>query len=489
MIGKVGRNVSRVFYGDGNAVGGDDMGILMNFAYRTNRHEYLPAWRLWAPPALERTTMTRYHVMPRLCLCLGQQGQEWFCLNCVEALFHRSNNNVRQNDVIGYDPRFQALFSIVNWILADERTCNDYPGCFSPDVPYRYGLELWKAVKLGDQSRFDGGTLMLHCPDTAQVQPCDLFLGDDGESRYLYEEARDLDYTFPNGVSIKTVMRAADVRGKLLREVLGFARDLIARKGTVAPTPKHQNRHHIGGASMSDYTVAELAIWNSPDNELNPNNARNRRHGATSASTSAANSAMPTNISKISRMRSRRPGHQTTHPNRATVDRGTSESQPNSSSAAVQAPEVASNESTGGASDQDTEHRGDDDTTAASSNMTESNSNITENTPPTSSTAPIIATSTTASPEAISNDIGSGTPVSVSNEPPASPPTPSPTTPIIAPTPPPQSLKRALDLSPLSPITPPTTDIYELVAREREVWMGLEEGNEAKRQKRDGGVL
>jgi len=126
MIGKVGRNVSRVFHGDGNAVGGDDMGILMNFAYRTNRHEYLPAWRLWAPPALERTTMTRYHVMPRLCLCLGQQGQEWFCLNCVEALFHRSNNNVRQNDVIGYDPRFQALFSIANWILADERTCNDY---------------------------------------------------------------------------------------------------------------------------------------------------------------------------------------------------------------------------------------------------------------------------------------------------------------------------------------------------------------------------
>lgn len=414
---------------------------------------------------------------------LGQEGQEWFCLQCVEALFHRMNENGGQNNTTGYDPRFQALFAIANWIIADERACNDCPGCFRLATPYRYGLELWKAVKLEDQSRLDGFNFVLHCPKSAQVQPCDLFLGEDGESRYLNEDARDINHTFPNSVSIKTVMKAADVRGKWLREVLAFVGDLIAREGTVAPMPRRQSHHHIGGASLSDCTAAELAIWNCSDNEFNPKNARNRRQRASNASTSAANLATPAHVSNSSRTALRRSGHQHRHPNRPAVGRGTSKNQPDSSSAAAGTPKAASKEATSGAEGQDTGLGGDAVTTAAGSDKTEPSSNTIEETPPSSSTAAIIATPPTASHEATSNDMSNRTPDLASNEPPTSPETLN-----LAPTPPPQSRKRGRDVAPLSQIPLLMSDIYELVAREREAWAAVGEENDAKRRRRDEGL-
>ncbi len=162
---------------------------------------------------------------------------------------------MRRIDLIG------ALRYLFRVLLVGDMEVNLYSTKGSIDGDQLKGLKdvvLGRYTSMTELEKMSAGVVDVE-------EPCGLFLGEDGESRYLYEEARDIDYTFPNGVSIKTVMRAADVRGKWLREVLGFVRDLIARKGTVAPTPKHENRHHIGDASMSDYTVAELAIWNSPN--------------------------------------------------------------------------------------------------------------------------------------------------------------------------------------------------------------------------------
>jgi len=418
--------------------------------------------------------LTRAPKGPRGKRGLGQGGQEWFCLHCVEALCHRMSDPDGRNNQTGYDPRFQALFAMANWILADERYCNDCPGYFRPPTPYQYGLELWKAVKLVDQSRLDGVDFRLHCPKSVQVQPCDLLVGADGESWYLNEEARSISYTFPNGVSIETVMKAADVRGKWLREVLGFVSNLIAHNGTVAPTLVYQNQYHIGGASMSDYTVAELAIWNSPDNELNPRNAKGRRHGVSKVSTSAVNPKSPANIPNSSRTALHR------KPNRGPIGRETPKSQLNTSSAAAGTLKETSSKATDGVVSQNTGRRVDAITKAAGSDRFGNSSDATENPPPSSSTVATTPTPPTATLKDMSNDMSDDMPQHISNEPTSSLKTP--TLPLM---PPQQSRKRALDFTPLSQLMLPELDIYELVAREREVWTCAAEAKEGKRRRRD----
>lgn len=329
-------------------------------------------------------------------------------------------------------------------------------------------------MKLVDQSRLDGVDFRLHCPESVQVQPCDLPVGRHGESWYLDEEARSINYTFPNGVSIKTVMKAADVRGKWLREVLGFGSNLIAHNGTVAPTLVNQNQYHIGGASMSDYTVAELAIWNSSDNELNPRNAKGRRHGVSKVSTSAVNPKSPANIPSSSRTALRR------KPNRGLIGPETPESQLNTSSAAAGALKETSAKATGGLVSQNTGRRVDAVTKAVGSDRTGKSSDTTENPPPSSSTVARTPTPPTATLKDMSNDMSDGMPEHLSNQPTSSLKTP--TLPLM---PPQQSRKRVLDFTPLSQLMLPELDIYELVARKCEVWTCAAEA----RRRRDVGHL
>lgn len=225
---------------------------------------------------------------------------------------------------------------------------------------------------------------------------------------------------------------------------------------------------------MSDYTVAELAIWNSPDNELNPRNAKGRRHGGSKVSTSAVNPKSPANIPNSSRTALRR------KPNRARVSQKTPESQLNTSSAAAGVLKETSAKSTAGVVSQITGRRVDAITKAVGSDRTRNSSDTTENPPPSSSTIARTPTPPTATLKAMGNDMSDGMPEHINNEPTSSLKTP--TLPLM---PPQQSRKRALDFTPLSQLMLPELDIYELVAREREVWTCAAEANEGKRRRRD----
>lgn len=202
---------------------------------------------------------------------LGLGGQEWYCLECVERMCENFNGPLFQNNTEGYDDRFTALFAFADRVLSDERFCEDYLGCFRPHIVYRFGLELWKAIMIRDQSRVDG-TNRPWSPTSAYNEPHALYLGDDGECNtwFLNDEAKDIDYHFPSGVSVKTALREADVRGKRLSEVLSYCRELLAGNGTVAPEPEWQRAYSNGftGTASCWRTNHENAIMAEADATL-----------------------------------------------------------------------------------------------------------------------------------------------------------------------------------------------------------------------------
>ena len=156
---------------------------------------------------------------------LGANGEEWWCLQCVESLAQAMQQCELELLPSSSEPPAHALFDWAQWIVPEERNIPGYPGKFRLEAPYRYGLEKWKAVILYNSQQKHGAHFTPDLPPHLSITD-QLYTGTDGRSLYLSKESRDMRGLMENGEMAE--ISAADCEDVSLTEVLNRVGRLVA---------------------------------------------------------------------------------------------------------------------------------------------------------------------------------------------------------------------------------------------------------------------
>ena len=144
---------------------------------------------------------------------LGADGQEWWCLMCLEDLFV----DLRERVWNGSTRFVHPLTSIQYWIIPEERKIPQFEGNhYTLQRSHIYLIAKWQAVKTFDELRARPAEGHFDLPEDPPDGPVTLYLGRDGESFYLDERTRDL-----RGLLLDDrvcEIAARDVRGYSLSE-------------------------------------------------------------------------------------------------------------------------------------------------------------------------------------------------------------------------------------------------------------------------------
>ena len=150
---------------------------------------------------------------------LGANGQEWWCLKCLEALFVDLRERVWKHRPDGSTQYVHPLTSIQYWLIPDRRSIPQYDGIYyTLQSPQIHLIGKWQAVKTFDELRDRPAEGHFDLPEDPTDGPITLYLGRDGESFYLDRPTRDL-----RGVLADNRVCEADaneVRGYSLSEAL-----------------------------------------------------------------------------------------------------------------------------------------------------------------------------------------------------------------------------------------------------------------------------
>lgn len=156
------------------------------------------------------------------CLGLGSNGEEWFCVECIERLMEEMKTFFP-----GYDPAFLAIYAIRNWIKADERHRREHPRLLNPNLAHVFAVEKWKAVNNYDRWHLHGRPkkFKLWAPNWIENRKTVRGRGLDLETIYLYTDRKDMKASFWN--SMPAMISIADTRGKTLSELLRFVDRMV----------------------------------------------------------------------------------------------------------------------------------------------------------------------------------------------------------------------------------------------------------------------
>ena len=116
---------------------------------------------------------------------LGANGEEWWCLRCVESLLKAMQQfEFELLPPESQTPVHHALVHWAQWIIPEERAIPRFPGKFRLEAPYRYGVEKWKAVILYNSQQEHGAHFKPELPPhLSTTEP--LYTGTDGRSLYV----------------------------------------------------------------------------------------------------------------------------------------------------------------------------------------------------------------------------------------------------------------------------------------------------------------
>lgn len=199
---------------------------------------------------------------------LGANGQEWWCLKCLETLFVHLREDVWKHKPDGSTRFVHPLTSIQYWIIPEKRTIPQFEAnLFTLQPPQVYLLAKWQAVKTFDELRDRPAEGHFDLPEDPVDGPVTLFLGQDGESFYLDKAARELRGLLKDSRVCET--DANDVRGYSLSEAF---RRLDKKEDRMVedkwkPIMAERKRNAERGAEQSGYTERQVA-GSSEDREL-----------------------------------------------------------------------------------------------------------------------------------------------------------------------------------------------------------------------------
>ena len=150
---------------------------------------------------------------------LGANGQEWWCLKCLEAIFVDLRERLLNHMPDGSTPPVHPLTTIQYWIIPERRTIASFDGVYytlrSPQI---YVLAKWQAVKTFDQLRDRPAEGCFDLPEEPADGVNNLYLGHDGESFYMDRAVRDMRGVLADQRICE--IDASDVRGYSLSEAL-----------------------------------------------------------------------------------------------------------------------------------------------------------------------------------------------------------------------------------------------------------------------------
>ena len=191
---------------------------------------------------------------------LGANGQEWWCLKCLETLFVHLREDVWKHKPDGSTRFVHPLTSIQYWILPERRTIPQFEVMYyTLQAPQIHLLAKWQAVKTFDELRNRPAEGHFDLPEDPVDGPLTLYLGQDGESFYLDREARDLRGLLSDNRVCE--IEVSNVRGYSLSEAL---RRLDKKENRMVeekwkPIMAEQNRKAEEGARNSYHTKGQLA--------------------------------------------------------------------------------------------------------------------------------------------------------------------------------------------------------------------------------------
>ena len=120
---------------------------------------------------------------------LGANGQEWWCLKCLEALLVDLRERVLKHSTRLVHP----LTTIQYWIVPERRTIPRFDGIYYTLQSHQiYLLAKWQAVKTFDQLRDRPAEGQFDLPEEPVDGVINLYLGHDEESFYMNRAARDM---------------------------------------------------------------------------------------------------------------------------------------------------------------------------------------------------------------------------------------------------------------------------------------------------------
>ena len=148
---------------------------------------------------------------------LGANGQEWWCLKCLEAIFVDLRERVWKHLPDGSTRFVHPLTTIQYWIIPERRTIPQFDGIYyTLQPPQIYLLAKWQAVKTFDQLRDRPTEGHFDLPEESVDGEIRLYLGDDGESFYMDRAVRDMRGVLADQRVCE--IEASEVRGYSLSE-------------------------------------------------------------------------------------------------------------------------------------------------------------------------------------------------------------------------------------------------------------------------------
>ncbi len=208
---------------------------------------------------------------------LGADGQEWWCLMCLEELFVDLRERVWKHKPDGSTRFVHPLTSIQYWIIPEERKIPQFEGNhYTLQRSHIYLIAKWQAVKTFDELRARPAEGHFDLPEDPPDGPVTLYLGRDGESFYLDEETRNL-----QGLLIDNrvcEIAAHDVRGYSLSEAFRrldkMENWMVEEKWKpIMAERKRKAREEVegeGGGAGGQYTEGELIGRDEQQGEPDP---------------------------------------------------------------------------------------------------------------------------------------------------------------------------------------------------------------------------
>ena len=124
---------------------------------------------------------------------LGVNGQEWWCLKCLKAIFVDLRERPWKDMPDGSTRPVHPLTTIQYWIIPERRRKPHFDGVYyTLQSPQVYLLAKWQAVKTFDQLRDRPAEGCFDLPEEPADGVINLYLGHDGESFYMDRAVRDM---------------------------------------------------------------------------------------------------------------------------------------------------------------------------------------------------------------------------------------------------------------------------------------------------------
>lgn len=109
----------------------------------------------------------------------GADGEEWWCLSCLEALF-KGREPLPVTEMTNPDRPEQWLAVISRFMIPETRLVLNRPFSYALDIPLVYTVYKWKGVLLAFYSRWNGNTIPWDGPEDAAGAGWGAFPGHDG---------------------------------------------------------------------------------------------------------------------------------------------------------------------------------------------------------------------------------------------------------------------------------------------------------------------